>query len=133
MVIFINGRIKNKTKVEAYARRIMHHFNLLDKKVMVEINIETKLDDELHGYCYGDKTFANIHIARKSFGEKLEYEEILKTIAHELVHAKQYLKGELVAHSGQLWKGKKYGGYLTTPWEKEAYKKEHQLFAKYWK
>ena len=60
----------------------------------------------------------------------------MRNLAHELVHAKQFIKGEL---HPTLNKWKKYKKdytktpYLKQPWEKEAYKLEEELFNKYWK
>jgi hypothetical protein len=59
----------------------------------------------------------------------LSEEKMLTYIAHEMVHVKQYLKGQLSqTRSGlQLWKGKKVNAeipYHRCPWELEAYKKQ---------
>ena len=58
---------------------------------------------------------------------------ILRTLAHELVHVKQYLVGDLTwRDKGMLWKGVMFAPeYLTdqleTPYEVEAYGKEKGL------
>ena len=58
---------------------------------------------------------------------------ILRILAHELVHVKQYLVGDLSwRDKGMLWKGKIFAPeYLTeqlkTPYEVEAYGKEKGL------
>ena len=53
----------------------------------------------------------------------------LSTIAHEMVHVKQYIRGQLsVDKKGfQLWNGKRINGdmpYHKLPWEVEAMQKE---------
>jgi len=59
---------------------------------------------------------------------------ILRTLAHELVHVKQYLVGDLTwRDKGMLWGGELFTPkYLTeqldTPYEIEAYGKEKGLF-----
>ena len=59
---------------------------------------------------------------------------ILKTLAHELVHVKQYLVGDLTwRDKGMMWRGEMFfPKYLTeqldTPYEIEAYGKEKGLF-----
>ena len=59
--------------------------------------------------------------------------EILKTLAHELVHVKQYVMGELTARShGMVWKKVAYAPenifeYFETPFEIEAYGREKGL------
>jgi Zn-dependent peptidase ImmA (M78 family) len=42
------------------------------------------LEEELNGYCTGDSDFIEIYI-----NDGLNETELLKTLAHELVHAKQ--------------------------------------------
>lgn len=53
----------------------------------------------------------------------------LGIVAHEMVHAKQWLKGELSSNKKglQLWKGKTVPArlsYVNEPWEREAMRKE---------
>ena len=61
--------------------------------------------------------------------------EMMSTLCHEMIHAKQYLRKELSA-DGDKWKGKtfKVGPRdvfaLKSPWEKEAYKLEEKIFKK---
>jgi len=62
---------------------------------------------------------------------------ILRTLAHELVHVKQYLVGDLTwGDKGMLWKGVMFAPeYLTeqlkTPYEVEAYGKEKGLLVSF--
>ena len=59
--------------------------------------------------------------------------EILKTLAHELVHVKQYVMGELTYRThGMVWKKETYSpdnifDYFETPYEIEAYGREKGL------
>ena len=59
--------------------------------------------------------------------------EILKTLAHELVHVKQYVMGELTYRThGMVWKKETYSPdnifeYFETPYEIEAYGREKGL------
>lgn len=61
---------------------------------------------------------------------KLKTSELIQTLAHEMVHIKQYAKGQLrVKNLGVSWRGKMYKysedrGYHTRPWEIEAMKRE---------
>ena len=53
----------------------------------------------------------------KNIGSK----EIFRTLAHEMVHVKQFALGELATHSN-VWKGKFVDvDYFYQPWEVEAY------------
>jgi hypothetical protein len=59
---------------------------------------------------------------------------ILSTLAHEMVHVKQYIMGEL-NDDMSLWKGKKVDSdkmdYWLHPWEIEAHGKEPGLLYKF--
>jgi predicted SprT family Zn-dependent metalloprotease len=132
MIIKIHGAISKKARVESYVRRIMNHFQLLNKRTFIEIHIKTKLDGDAAGYCHGTRDHIIIELSRTCQGEKYRIDDILITLAHELIHAKQYIMGQLCPIHGNKWKGKTYTGYKNTPWEKEAYQFESELFYKYW-
>lgn len=61
---------------------------------------------------------------------KLSIPELCQTLAHEMVHVKQYAKGQLkLKAKGIVWCGKLYKesdnlSYVNRPWEIEAMKKE---------
>lgn len=62
----------------------------------------------------------------------LEREDFITTLLHELVHVKQYLKGELkdAPNFRVVWKKTEYDRdteYHDRPWEIEAYKLEKEL------
>jgi hypothetical protein len=62
--------------------------------------------------------------------------EVFKTLAHEMVHVKQYaykeLKYQIRSLDKMKWKGKAINEecitYEKLPWEKEAFKREDELF-----
>lgn len=62
---------------------------------------------------------------------RLDEKTILKTIAHEMVHVKQYLLEE-INESLTTWKeniiDRNNVNYFDLPWEKEAYEKEEVLY-----
>lgn len=83
-----------------------------------------------------DGTFEKIATNRYAIELKLglDIEMMLLTLAHELVHLKQYATNELRSRviGGQLvdiWKGKRYRNlhYDDQPWEIEALQKEQDL------
>lgn len=64
----------------------------------------------------------------------------ISVLAHEMVHVKQYVKGELVDHGRYCsWHGKKYAAevdinseeYFFSPWEVEAYGMQVGLYRMY--
>lgn len=83
------------------------------------------------GYC--------LKLSKKHYyiavSDYLSYEQLMLTIAHEFVHVKQYVTGELKSYSKQgkavdVWRGKMYSdiGYYKQPWELEATEKEGDLY-----
>ena len=62
---------------------------------------------------------------------KLDYERLLVTLSHEMVHVKQYAKGQVKSSPScktRYWMGKKVRkDYYEQPWEIEAYSKERVL------
>jgi len=64
-----------------------------------------------------------------------KYTNILKVLAHEMVHVKQYAYNELIEkrNGNASWLGTEYQNtlYWDQPWEIEAYGLENGLFAKF--
>jgi hypothetical protein len=81
----------------------------------------------------------DIEIAISSMGNPVGFDDMCLTIAHEMVHAEQYLSGRLEQHNlttndnGEwtykyVWCGKDFVmPGKSRPWEDEAYQKEAQL------
>lgn len=61
----------------------------------------------------------------------LDFERLVLTIAHEMVHVKQYAKGQITHKLGyktRYWMGKPIRkAYYNQPWEIEAFSKERVL------
>jgi hypothetical protein len=61
----------------------------------------------------------------------LDIERLVITIAHEMVHVKQFAKGHIVSSlfkKTQYWRGKRVReNYYNRPWELEAFAKERIL------
>ena len=108
---------------------------LMDKMVLfagefLEINPTIEIDfedgdfnDNVAGYAdYEDKQIT-VYI-----NPELPKEDLITTFFHEMVHVKQYVKGELVSGEGwtpSRWKGAYIkANYFDSPWEQEAYEYE---------
>ena len=90
-------------------------------------------NDDAIGYCSGDHEDVQI-----SINQDLRGNDWVEVLAHELIHAKQYLTGEL-EDAGQLtmyWQGNKIvmlkaifseEEYKLLPWEAEAFRGQHKL------
>ena len=63
------------------------------------------------------------------------FDQILTWLAHEMVHLKQFVRGELFDYeTGRVqWKTKSFGRihYDDSPWEKEAYRLESPLYEEF--
>jgi len=97
--------------------------------VEVNINITNEALDSTTdmGHTWGDSDEMNITITTKN----CSIVDRMLTLAHEMVHVKQYLLGELSTDNGYLeWHGepaKKYKKESRPPWEVEAYALESEL------
>ena len=133
MEFFIVGRHKNNKVVDQYVSNMLVNLKLHRlKSRSVVIQFQTTLEGECMGMCFGDKKVAEVFIARQSNGDRLSFLEQMHTLAHELVHVKQYIRGELsYTSSGEFqWKKRSAGGYKyeNQPWEKEAIGIADKLF-----
>ena len=108
----------------------------------IQLTYKTRLEDEAYGMCWGDRRECEIQIGSQTYGEKISREDKLKTIAHELTHAYQYLTGKLqcdpsITEDNKMWKsvweGKTYRykpeNESKKPWEVEAVHFENEVYA----
>lgn len=134
MEVVIEGRVKNKVIVGYFINQLIKGLGLSRlRKPMIIVKFETNCEGGAMGLCDGVQgEYAEIRIARQCplTGRKIGFIEMMQTLAHEMVHAKQFLRGELFNEGGWAWKGRKADGYEyeNQPWEKEAYKLEGELF-----
>lgn len=101
------------------------------KKLMPRVrslDIEVKFTKcNAYGYC--------LSTSKRDFEIELKkgmsIYDLIATICHEMVHVKQYYRGELFDNGeGVRWKSKKISAdtdYLDQPWEKEAFRLEEKL------
>jgi hypothetical protein len=124
---FIEGRHAKHEIVEQYVINMMKSLNIHRfTSRIVSITFKGELDNEAQGLCTGDATSAIISIATKD----CSFLRQMQALAHEMVHAKQFLRGELSAEGVWMWKGRNADNYAYTnqPWEKEAFRLERELF-----
>lgn len=110
-------------------RAVKFASEFLDIDTFLEIDFEGEFNDGCCGYCNYEKDDEELTVHVKP---NMKRKEIIATLFHEMVHAKQYLNGELVSGVGKnpsLWKGKEcVASYAETPWEQEAYELEAVMF-----
>ncbi len=134
-----NGSDLEKKEVRAYAERILFHLmpfyeneTFINIEEVEEIEVNEAEPGPALGLCsYDYKNTINIKIAKKCNGKKVELDQKISTLAHELIHCKQFLKGELY---GWSWHGKDYTNvsYNKRPWEIEANQFQENMYKKYW-
>lgn len=133
--VVFKGQIAEKKRITKFVRSTIHYFMpRLRRDVEIQITFSKSLDDAM-GYCLGDKNTIDIEISKTHpiTGKKCTMSEMMLTLAHELVHAKQFLRGDLTPKL-MNYKGKKHQltPYSRQPWEREAYKKEEFIYDLFW-
>ena len=103
--------------------------------VFVKLSKDLKKKEEAYGYCH--ITDDSLSRPREFMIEldasmKYSFDQILTWLAHEMVHLKQFVRGELFDYeNGRVqWKSRSFGRvkYDDQPWEKEAYRLEEELY-----
>ena len=126
MFIMFEGRVKNRAVVEKYVDNLCKALNIHRLGRALTITFQSVLDNDAQGLCEGDKDCADISIARK--GQTFLVQ--MQALAHEMVHARPFLRGQVSSDGVWKWKGRNADNYSYTnqPWEKEAYRLERELF-----
>ena len=117
---------------------------LLGKRMAKNILLEIKLTNDLkkkeqaYGFCH--VTDDNLNTPREFYIEldasmKHKLDQLLTWLAHEMVHLKQFVRGELFDYeTGRVqWKTRSYGRvqYNDQPWEIQAYRLEDKLYKEF--
>lgn len=124
----VHGELQAQTQlaVKSYARQL--GISRLKTNILVKVYHKVFIEDATEGDCepFDNRTFV-IRVAM--------YGNWLSTLAHEMVHVKQFARGEL--DSGlSSWKSNKYCAnidYWDQPWEKEARRLQDKLAARFLK
>jgi hypothetical protein len=141
MKISVRGQNEKLTKAE-----IRDYIEFLSDMLMsprlvklLKINIKCAPLKKVKGFCMSVDDGYNVK--PREFLIELDTKQSkasqLKTLAHEMVHVKQYAKGELADLSRQnkvRFNEKKYSAnsfYWLQPWEIEAYGYEYGLYRMY--
>ena len=105
------------------------------KKLMPKMNLDITVNlckpTGAMGYCLeaDDKRTFELEIDKSQ-----SLRALLETVAHEMVHVKQYARRELDPNK-EVWMGKTYNpkdvNYWDLPWEIEAHGREVGLFVRY--
>jgi hypothetical protein len=141
--VTIVGKVEHKRYLKRYAKDILYHFfkDRIKRTVPITIKVVDYLDGDW-GWCYGTRSEVTIELARAVKGKKnrkrrTRRDQLIETLAHELIHAKQFIRGE-INQRNLVWRGQRgpYDcrrlAYRKTPWEKEAFGQEKELKQIYW-
>lgn len=117
-MITINGGTRNQRKyAESMTAYVCQKFNITPT---VEISFRRMDNDTNYGYC--------CHLENNDFEidvkRSLRLRDMLITLAHELVHVKQYVKKEMPKRISE-------GDYWDRPHEIEAHGREIGLFIRW--
>lgn len=106
-----------------FLRRLLNPDEHRDLKVTISVT-------SLTGTMRGDATISSLSCGQVRINANDDFLTQLSTLAHEMVHIKQYVTGQLdCSESGKRWKwhGRYHKGtepYELSPWEREAYATE---------
>ena len=137
-MIFINGgtrkqRAYTKSMADFCIQKLMPKMNNLE----IEINIKSFGKDSNYGYCMPTDDVSFPREFEIEINKTLKLRRLLETVAHEMVHVKQFARGELYEStrlSKHRWQGKwvnKDPEYWDRPWEIEAHGREVGLFVRW--
>lgn len=137
MIVVTGGSASQKRRVQSIAEFCV-------KKLMPRIqnlNVVIKLKDlkgDAYGYCLAvnedGERLDRPRLFEVEVHKKMPLRKVLMTVAHEMVHVKQYARGELyqgVRVNKHRWQGKWISDnvkYWDQPWEIEAHGREIGLF-----
>lgn len=104
--------------------------NLMPRIQTLDITVSFCKPKGAMGYC--------LELDEKEFEIEVDktqpLRKVLETIAHEMVHVKQYVRRELNPNK-EVWMGKTFNpkttNYWDLPWEIEAHGREVGLFIRY--
>lgn len=126
MLIQIHSESKGGKRVRnaaAFSKEYARILGILDDKHELTIIVRPGFENQGQLYFEGNHSFLILKEASVNV--------MMQTLAHEMVHLKQFLRKELkhTKNGGLNWKGKKFspekmGAWVNRPWEIEAMQKE---------
>ncbi len=140
MNIDIVGRTKAMCKAELKFATAFFAQYIMGTRLANKLDIEIRLEDQgrNEGACNPLDTERRPKSFEIGIRPTMQRYKMLQCLAHEMVHVKQYAKGEL---SNELitakWQGKTFKltnsmeDYFNWPWEIEAYGRDRSLYLFY--
>lgn len=141
MKINIHGKTKTLCKAEIKFATAFFATYIMGERLAKNLDIEIRFENQgkmAEGHCNPIDTERRPRSFEIGVNPTLSRKKMLQCLAHEMVHVKQYARGEL---SSELitakWLGKTYKitnsmeDYLNWPWEVEAYGRDRSLYLFY--
>ncbi|MGB3587529.1 MAG: hypothetical protein WBA23_13360 [Tunicatimonas sp.] len=120
----------------AVYQQISHYLQYFDntEDIFIALSISKRMPKNTKGmtYCAQPVKSFPYQIIRVRIADGLSEKERNEVLAHEMIHVKQYVKGELelLDNHRVRWMGKTFRNHFIgakqrfSPWEKEAYRTE---------
>lgn len=149
MEVYISKRHKASVRRELTEACKLYASLLMDPRTVRNLNITIRVVEhyDTMGECLCEDDIRYPKYFTITLRQKQGDDDIIKTLAHEMVHVKQYARRELVSGiliaakggfkvaskwHGDIWKPKsKECGYYDSPWEIEAYGREVGLYIRW--
>jgi len=131
MITVKGGRAKQRQIVNRAAEFAWNY--LMPRVRNCFVDIQLKKIEDAQGYCLEvDDRMYDLEI-----DSRLEGDDLLTCVFHEMVHVKQGVRGELKdkTYFAKIWKGEEYLNFVydvNHPWEEEAYRLQ-EVILEAWK
>jgi hypothetical protein len=138
MIVVKGGSQSQKQRIESMAEFCVEKLMPRISNADIVIALRDLSKKGAYGFCMaheGDEGRADRpRLFEIEVHKRLPLRKMLQTVAHEMVHVKQYARGELyqgMRVNKMRWQGKWVSNnvdYWDQPWEIEAHGREHGLF-----
>lgn len=131
-IVIVNGSENS----QAVKKQILQYLDYLDVRGNVRLSVsftrDVPKDVEGMTFCQNLPEPDTYQIIWVRIDARLNKMQQRLVLAHEMIHVKQFAKGELIVVNNQrvMWKGKYYHQRVYSrqrPWELEAYQTDHLL------
>ncbi|NJO03144.1 MAG: hypothetical protein HC880_17000 [Bacteroidia bacterium] len=131
--IVVHGH-QDPQQIEAMVNHYAKHWEIDGMTIIVSFTPE--MNNALHGWVqYEENQALQQKNAFIKINKNIETDKQFIALAHEMIHVKQYYRGELVAHTDKAfsWKGQSFTNilrlaYTDRAWEEEAFGLERALY-----
>ena len=131
-------KISNAKDASTVRKQVDWYLDYFDinENILVSVIFAEHMPDKMDGmtYCLDAAPPSDLLIKVRIAAHLSEKQRRL-VLAHEMIHVKQYAKGELkvIGHRKVVWKGRSFRNHYTgsrqqlSPWEREAYRTDDAI------